>query len=251
MRPVVLATLIALAACDLPPPRDEAAGDDDLGPVAAECVTADDCVLAASTCCGCPDFAMPDLGWQDGCEVVECPSPDPDPADPQGAGCAPVVAACDRGTCTVACALVACDLTCADGFVMDDAGCLRCACAGAEDPVSECVDDAECVRVPADCCGCARGGADAAAPADEADSRVDQLDCPADPADAACPEIDVCDPTLAPRCVAGRCTLAGPPPASDGLCGAPDLAPCPDGTVCVLNADEGATRAGLGTCRPE
>lgn len=232
--------LVLLAGCQLAAEQsDVAPGDDDSG-VFAECESAMDCVLAASTCCGCGEYAMPDRGLQDSCEDVECPEPEP-------GACPAVAAACVGGACTTACVEVACALSCEAGFATDAAGCLVCACAVASDPAPSCLVDDDCVAVPADCCGCARGGSDTAVPASEAAAFDDALDCDAN---AACPEVDVCDPSATPRCVSGRCALGGEP--SDELsptCGRPDLPVCPDGTVCVLNADPSASGQGLGTCR--
>jgi hypothetical protein len=237
---VLTALLLALGAC-WSAQEDVAAGDDggqepqDYG----ECETAADCVLAASTCCACADFSMPDMGWQDGCADIECPMP---------ADCPAIAAACVDGACTTTCAPVACDLSCSDGFASDAAGCLVCACAGGEVPPSTCLEDADCVQIPADCCGCAQGGADTAAPADTAEAIVEAMMCSNDP---ACPQVDVCDPGAAPRCVSGTCALV--PASSDGLdvgCGRPDLPMCPEGTVCVLNADSDAQSQGVGTCQP-
>ena len=244
MRRLVL-VLLVVAGCDFAAGEslDDGAADDGAGepaPGAGECATADDCALAASTCCECPTYAVAggdaDVG---ACDEVECPAPDACPA---------IVAACEQGVCTIACAPVTCDLTCADGFAVDEAGCLVCACAAA-DPAPACVGDDDCVRVAGDCCGCARGGADTAVPAGTEDSFGESLMCPADP---SCPDVDVCDPSLAPRCVSGRCALVAPPAddRADARCGAPELPPCPEGTVCVLNADSEATEAGLGVCRP-
>jgi len=246
VRTWLLATVLAaLAGCDFAAGEIAAdPGDDDLGPY-SECVTAADCILAATSCCGCPEYAMPDVGIADGCDAVPCPDPDPSNE------CPPLVAACDDGVCTTACQAVACELSCPSGFAQDAGGCLTCACADAA-PTVECADDADCVQVPGDCCGCARGGADTAVPAGDAEAFGESLMCPADPGDAACPEVDVCDPLLAPRCETGRCVL------SDGsrdevpvdACGRPDLPPCPEGAVCVLNVDTEASMDGLGTCQP-
>lgn len=234
--------LIVLAGCQFGATEaDVAAGDDDAnGPI--ECVTAMDCVLASSTCCGCGDFAMPDRGWQDSCEEVECPEPEP-------GACADVMPACVDGACTTACSNVSCELSCTGGFATDAAGCLVCECAAGADPVASCGTDDDCVAVPADCCGCARGGTDTAIPAGDADAYQAGLDCASN---AACPEVDVCDPLAAPRCVSGQCRLdAAPPTDSEGqqACGRADLPPCPEGTACVLNADPDASSEGLGTCQ--
>jgi hypothetical protein len=241
VRPFVLAALlVALGAC-WSSQEDVAAGDDgQLDPQGyGECASAADCVLAASTCCACPDFAMPDMGWEDGCQDIECPMP---------ADCPAIAADCVEGACTTVCAPVTCDLSCEGGFAADAAGCLVCACGAGETPPASCVEDADCVEVPADCCGCAQGGEDTAVPAAYADAAVESLMCPTDP---ACPQIDVCDPSAAPRCVSGTCALV--PGTSDGLdvgCGRPDLPTCPEGTVCVLNADSDAQSQGVGTCQP-
>jgi hypothetical protein len=74
--------------------------------------------------------------------------------------------------------------------------------------------------------------------------------------------VNVCDSSLAPRCIAQTCVLA--PALGDGgdddgaspgdiLCGRDGDPSCPEGQVCVLNHPEAgdATRLGLGTCQPE
>jgi hypothetical protein len=228
----------------------EPGGDPDDG-AAAECQVAADCVLAASSCCECPSFAVPaGSGFDSGCEDVECV--------PDGV-CSAVEAACDGGQCVMICSPIITDKTCEFGFATDDSGCLLDECAGASPNRSaECEIDTDCVEVPADCCGCGRGGADTAVPSGEADSFSDGLGCPAD---ASCPEIDVCDPTELPRCVGGSCTLApadGSTPPLDGsepvvLCGTPELAPCEAGTICVLNANSpnNGSELGVGRCVPE
>ena len=242
---LVVAVVVALGGCELTAAEGALdPGDDDAGEV-PECATAADCVLAATTCCGCGEYAMPDIGLADSCDDVECPDPDP------SLECPGLVAACVDGVCTAACEPAACDLVCPDGFAADAAGCLSCACGSGPPEPPECTVDTDCVEVPADCCGCARGGADTAVPVAEAGAFGESLRCPSDPGDAACPEVDVCDPALSARCEQGRCTL------SDGTgedlaptCGHPDLPPCPEGTVCVLNADDDASTQGLGSCQP-
>lgn len=245
---VVLAAALGAGACDFTAAEaDLAPGDDDSG-LDIECVDATECILAASTCCSCSEYAMRDDGLADSCEDVPCP--DPDPSSP---ACPPLIAACLEGVCTTACAPTPCDLACPSGFVIDAAGCLSCECASGPPLETECAVDGDCVQVPADCCGCSRGGADTAVGAGDATAFGDSLMCPSDPGDAACPEVDVCDPALAPRCESGRCVL------SDGTsedrpaptCGHPDLPPCSEGTVCVLNVDSDASMDGLGTCQPE
>jgi hypothetical protein len=232
--------VLLLAGCHFGAAEADAVGDDDSA-AAPECATAMDCVLASSTCCGCGDFAMPDRGWQDSCEEVECGEPEP-------GACPAVMAACVDGACTTACTSVSCDLSCEGGFATDAAGCLVCACAAGADPVASCSADADCVAVPADCCGCARGGTDTAVLASDADGYQAGLDCDSD---AACPEVDVCDPMAVPRCISGQCRLgeAGSPQDDAQACGRDDLPPCPEGTVCVLNADPDASSEGLGTCQ--
>lgn len=239
MRLVALCLLVG--ACGWPASDVQSANDDDGNYGPAECAAASDCVLASTTCCGCAEFAMPDEGWSSGCEDIECP-------EPEGA-CPAVTAACIDGSCALACAPLECDLSCDGGFVRDSAGCLACECAGGDGPVAECSVDTDCVQVPADCCGCADGGADTAVPASEAESMMDSLMCPTDP---ACPDVDVCDPSLTARCLGGTCTLTGMAgtDAVPGECGTPELPPCPDGTVCVLNADDEASSQGVGTCQP-
>ena len=200
-------------------------------------------MLAATTCCGCDEYAMPATGGVDACDEVECPMPDEE-------RCPALVAACVDGACTAACVPVACDLVCDAGFARDAAGCLTCACAPGSADVPACTGDTDCVQVAADCCGCARGGADTAVPAAEADDFSESLMCPSDPADAACPEVDVCDPSLTAQCRGGQCVLASSEDALTTTCGRPDLAICTEGTVCVLNADPAAAMAGVGTCEP-
>jgi hypothetical protein len=179
----------------------------------------------------------------DSCDAVDCPPP-PEP-------CADLRAACVDGVCAAVCAPVACELSCGSGFEVDAAGCLTCACAAPPPAAVACTEDAECVQVAADCCGCARGGADTAVPAAEADRFSESLMCPDPPSGAACPEVDVCDPSEAPRCRGGQCVLEGDP--DDGAdapgCGRPDLPTCPEGTVCVLNADPEASMDGVGSCQ--
>lgn len=243
VRAVLALCLLGLAACVVSHEQTAGAGgDDSLAPEGAECATADDCVAVSATCCGCPGYAQPG-DRQDGCDDVECP------ADPPGA-CPDLVTACVDGACTLACAPVTCEMTCPDGFAADEAGCLTCACAAPPDAPGACVVDGDCAQVPADCCGCARGGADTAVPVGAVDAHVEGLGCPADPTEAACPEIDVCDAAAAPRCVAGQCVLQ--PAGADAEsphCGRPDLPPCPEGAVCVLNADPDASMDGVGTCQ--
>jgi hypothetical protein len=201
----------------------------------------DECVPAASTCCACPTFAVSrDSGWSAACADVPC-----EPA-PQ---CAPVTPVCSPRGCTLDCDEVPCELTCADGFAADAAGCLTCACR--EAPRSGCQSASECARVPADCCGCARGGADTAVLAVEVESHQRGLACSAD---ARCPEVDVCPQAQAVVCRRGRCELVeidppvGSPDLPPGACGRADLPPCPAGTRCILNRSSDADEDGVGIC---
>jgi len=248
------ASLLLVAGCFQP--SSQALGDDtDHGPnggSAAECAVDVDCTGGGASCCECPSFAQSRAsGWDDSCEDVTCQAPPTCSAAP----------ACDQGQCVLRCAEVVCDLECAGGFVADDLGCLTCACSASPLPPSECQVDADCVRVPADCCGCELGGADTAVPASGADTFTDGLGCSGN---GTCPGVDVCDPALVPRCLAGACALSGPPTTdptdppdagsgaeADQYCGTPDLPPCPVGQQCVLNdpAAMEASQAGLGVCR--
>jgi len=225
------------------------------GSAPAECATAADCTLAGPSCCVCPTYALPvSSGWDQSCEDVTCNTP--------AADC-PSAPACDNGLCVLMCTPVACDgaTQCDAGFAREDAGCLTCSCAAGTDPQAPagCTGDADCVEVPADCCGCARGGADTAVPASEADSFGNSLGCTGS---ATCPERDVCDPAATVRCVGGSCQLApapgggGAPPdggpiSSPQACGGADLAPCPTGEACVVNDPDAPAGSNLGICRPE
>lgn len=215
-------------------------------PEVAECQLPSDCVPANSTCCECPAFAVPAAsGYEEACADVAC--------DPAPTGCALTEPACLGGRCELVCSPVVTDLVCETGFARDDFGCLLDACADSGG-VAECDRDADCVEVPADCCGCASGGSDTAVPAGSEADYHDSLSCPPDP---SCPDVNVCDPDSAPRCIAGSCQLVTPPSEPDGdtapsvLCGTADTAPCPDGQVCVLNHPDAsdATQAGAGSCQ--
>ena len=211
----------------------------------SECLVDSDCVAVASSCCECPGFALPtSSSWTDSCEDVQCPTPE----------CGDVQATCREGACTLACRPIVCDEVCDSGFVVDAAGCLRCQCSPDAALPFECFLDEDCVQVPADCCGCARGGADTAVPAG---TSVDG-DCDDG---VVCPEVDVCDPSASPQCQDGMCVLAVSPATQvpDGgsgpvgepmLCGTQAHPSCPDGFDCVLNdpsANDQAT-GGVGVC---
>ncbi len=240
---VALAVLALMASgCIEASLEADAVGGDD-GTSFAACALDTDCTLAGASCCDCPSFAVPaTTGWADSCEDVECAP---------GGSCTALVARCAQGTCVAGCAPVTCELACADGFAVGASGCQVCACAS-RSSVPACQLDSDCAQVPADCCGCARGGADTAVPAGEVGAHVDGLMCPAWP---SCPDVDTCAAGATPRCLVGRCALGAPgdeptPPASPiTACGRRDLPPCPAGQQCTLNSDETATRLGLGTCR--
>lgn len=238
----------SLAADEGDRDEDDDSGGGGLGsPEGAECELAIDCVAAGSTCCECPTFAVSAAsGYEEACADVSC--------DPAPTGCALTEPACNGGRCELVCVQVATEMSCADGFARDDFGCLIDVCADPGTSTAECDGDEDCVQVPADCCGCARGGSDTAVPAGTEDDYDDGLACPPDP---SCPGVDVCDPDSEPRCIGGSCRLAAPPsdPGEDDqpsvLCGTADTPPCPDGQVCVLNhPDAGdATQLGAGSCQ--
>lgn len=215
------------------------------GDAAAACQVDSDCEAVASSCCECPTFALPfDDGVGGVCEDVMCDEPLACPAQEAVCGAS--------GECELACSEIACELSCADGFVLDEADCAVCACAPAT-AEPECTGDDDCVQVVSDCCGCSRGGVDTAVPADEASSFQDGLGCTGD---EVCPEVDVCDPDEIAVCSFGRCVLAVPEldPDDGGVevCGTSDVPTCPEGSVCVLNPREHpmVAVAGLGVCEP-
>lgn len=245
MRVLVLALLAVLAGC--PGSNGEQASLDDGagsgsggagGSAPTECHAASDCVAVGPKCCDCPTHAVPASDpAQRACDAVDCPT----------SSCgAPMEAACVTGQCVLVCSPVQCEasVTCAYGFATDDNGCLTCACAVPQ--TSECSLDADCARVRDDCCGCTRGGDDTALPASQVAAHEAALACPQNP---SCPEVDTCAPDLAARCIAGTCTLAsGALPAN--ACGRPDLAACPTGERCTVNASDPATMQGVGVCQP-
>ncbi len=219
-----------------------------------ECAVDDDCVPAGPSCCEAWTHAVPkSSGWEDSCEDV-------------GTQCGEVsqpaaAASCQAGSCVLQCTPVVCDQTFENGYATDSLGCLQCQGAGSAPPETvECQADADCVRVNADCCGCANGGSDTAVPADQLDGYLGGLDCGSSP---ACPGVDVCQADLVPRCLNNTCSLlpqTNPdfsPDAGGGLtggmtlCGSADLPACPDGQVCVLNAPgaDDANMNGLGVCQ--
>lgn len=239
MRVALVLLAIALAGC--PSSADEplgAPGDrDNYGSAPLGCAIDDDCVPAAATCCDCPAFAAHvDEPATRACTGVVCPT----------TTCADNVrAACDDGTCVLACISMACPTACANGYQMDATGCLSCACAA---PASDgCSVDTDCVETRADCCGCASGGENTAVLATEQAAFDAALGCTASP---VCPGVDVCDAGAVPTCVQGRCELLATGALPPQACGRPDLPPCPAGTVCTVNVDPTATQQGVGVCGP-
>ncbi len=242
---------------------DESAGladpnDNGGGASIAECELDTDCAPAASSCCECPTFALSvDSRYGDSCEDVDCQAP---------TACPDTRAVCGQGSCILECRpflASACEQSCNAGYAADELGCLTCECKVVTDPaVGECAVNDDCAKVASDCCGCARGGAEAAVPVSQVVDFAGGLGCDGS---AVCPEVDVCNPDLTAQCLAGTCQLAavrdsptgpGPPdatPDGDTLCGTSELPPCPSGQVCVLNdpAAEDATGLGLGVCRTE
>jgi hypothetical protein len=243
LRALILISVVAIAGCvttiektydpPLPP------GDDGAGSAPLNCVYDTDCAPAAVACCDCPTFAVNrnDPAVR-ACAGVMCP-----PAQQECRQAANAICTAD-GVCKLACAATACtQTTCADGYALDDNGCLSCDCAMA-DP-NGCRLDAECVRTRADCCGCKQGGVDTAVRASDQMAYDASLDCPPAP---ACPGIDVCTADE-PQCVQGRCELLplGLPP---NACGRADLPPCPPGQVCTVNLSDPANMQGVGVCAP-
>lgn len=203
------------------------------GGALAECRIDGDCVAAGPKCCDCPTVAVPKSDpLHQACKDVTCPPPScPDS----------VAAACDDGRCVLRCLPMACQTTCADGYALDDNGCLTCTCAQID--ARSCGVDPDCAETRADCCGCARGGADTAVPKSELAAYDQSLMCPTDP---QCPSVDTCVPGVGPRCIQGACllTTATPP----GACGRSDLPACAAGTACTVNANADATIQGVGIC---
>lgn len=238
MRRLVLFLLVLLSGC---PDRQLDAGtfngdDDGLpGDIAGECSTASDCALGAAKCCDCPTYAAPksDPAIR-ACSGVMCPAM----TCPQN-----VAVACNSGRCELACTQMACLSTCADGFAVDGNGCLTCECAQVTSRA--CAADAECSEVPADCCGCAKGGADTAVPASQLSDYLAGLNCPQQP---TCPGTNACNASEGPACIQGACSLAAPLPIN--ACGRPELASCADAYGCFVNADPVATAHGVGICKP-
>jgi len=233
-----LPLVFLLAGCPLSGDVERGAVDDGTlpdpnGP--RGCTVDSDCELASATCCDCPSFALPVGDAKLGaCDGVQCPPPQ--------ATCTKIRAACDANVCVVACQPEAVTQSCPAGFATDMTGCLIDQCAT---PLTGCQLDSDCVRTREDCCGCARGGADTAVPAGERAGYDATLGCTQSP---QCPEVNTCDGAETPQCAQGTCKLiAGGLPGD--ACGRPDLAACPAGTVCTVNASDPANLHGVGVCR--
>ncbi len=260
----LIGLLIALGGC----PNSALEGDSIGDPPPGQGVCEDDfeCIPAGASCCDCPTFALPTAsGWAESCEDVSCDVP---------GNCPATEAVCYQGSCILRCRPIQCEITCESGFATDEFGCLLCPASADDCPTDAptapgCEFDSDCVQVPADCCGCGRGGADTAVLAAEVDDFLGGYDC----GDTqVCPEVDVCDPDMTPRCLAGICQLGAQPldyngdagvgcegtdgGCEDGVapqyCGAADYPACPDGQVCVLNDPDAneANQSGVGVCQP-
>lgn len=254
---VALALALAVGATGCPgtTASEAADGDDDLDPGFAECVEDTDCVPAGASCCECPTFALSaESGFEDSCGDVRDDCADPGALDQ----CADTVAVCESGACALQCRAVECGLACENGFASDAFGCLVCECATEPPGPAECELDVDCVRVPADCCGCDAGGADTAVPTDASADFLNGLECDRNP---VCPGVDTCDPDAIARCATGVCVLAAPDDSAESPDGGPTDSPtdpqycggaatCDAGLTCVLNdpAHPEATAAGLGVC---
>jgi hypothetical protein len=201
---------------------------------AGECSLDEDCVAVAARCCDCPTFAVSvsDASYR-ACTAVPCPDQRDCPRD--------VRATCDEGRCVLACVAQVCLQSCANGFATEGS-CLTCSCASP--PQDGCSAPDDCMRVRADCCGCAHGGRDTAVLAREAAAHDANLRCGPAP---QCPSDGRCDASEMPACVQGRCELTLPLPAN--ACGRSDLPPCPPGQACVVNGpNHTATLQGVGVC---
>jgi Antistasin family len=201
-----------------------------------QCTADSQCVPAAARCCDCPTYAMLGDPDQDICAGVTCPMPGPTCS-------ANVHAACENQQCVLACDVMECDLSCADGFALDANGCVTCTCDAVTDRT--CTQNGDCSEVAADCCGCALGGTDTAVPTADVQSYEAGLDCPSMP---SCPGVSTCQTDLSPTCVQGACALQPALPAD--ACGRPDLPACGSGEICALNSDPLDSSQGVGACIP-
>jgi hypothetical protein len=219
----VALTLLLLAACQST--LDNAGIGDDMGNAPLECNMSADCAAGAAKCCDCPTYAAPKTDSAiSGCSGVACPAMNcPMNVAPS---CSP------DHQCVLACVAMACSNTCDDGFAVDANGCLSCECA--QVGARECLGDNNCAEAPADCCGCAKGGADTSVPADQLATYEASLACSPTP---SCPGNNTCDAAMQPACVQGTCSLV---PALDAnACGRTDLAACTGGAVCAINLPGG------------
>jgi hypothetical protein len=266
----LLAALLAATACGSSnddsdgASEGDAEGDDGFGddsgsggdggeepggaPTANACTLADECVAVSSICCECPTFAVPaDSPFADACDQVDCETPN---------DCPQVEAACVESQCQLICSTVEATMSCANGFERDTFGCLIDACRADPGDFFSCEQDEDCTEAQADCCGCELGGISTAVAIDFLDQYIESLGCEPDP---QCPDINSCDASLVPRCVAQTCTLGPPDEGGDdgdgggepgNFCGTPDLPACPEGQVCVLNHPDAtdATMMGVGSC---
>jgi hypothetical protein len=239
VRALALIALIAAAGCFTSKDAlSEGTGGDDQGSGSAappQCIGDGDCALAAPTCCECPTFAVPvNDPLHASCANVDCPTM----TCPMN-----VAASCNQNMCELTCVAMTCPASCQVGYTIDGTGCLTCDCATA---ANHCTADPDCVEVRADCCGCAKGGADTSVATVDAAQHDLDLGCPTDP---QCPGANVCELGAAPHCVEGSCALfsGGLPPDA---CGRADLPACPTGEVCKVNVDTRASLEGVGVCRP-
>lgn len=195
-----------------------------------------DCELASSACCECPTFALPTTAaLAGGCGEVDCGS--------ATNSCNPNVhAACIQSACALQCTPLECDLSCADGFVVDASGCLTCACAAP--PQDACGSADACVEIPGDCCGCALGGKDIAILQSQVAAFQAGLDCPPDP---QCPGNDTCDAGAHATCEQDRCELVDNADQPANECGLPSDPGC-GSDVCVINSIDAANARHVGVC---
>ena len=239
MRLAVL-LLFALAACPSSLRDANSLQGSGFDGASEQCTEDSGCVAAAAKCCDCPTYAAPKNDPAvNACAGVGCPV---------GGVCPMNVApSCNAAhQCVLACVEMTCANTCDDGFVVDVNGCLSCECA--QVGARECLADASCVEAPADCCGCAKGGADTSVPADQLGGYEAQLGCPSSP---SCPGNNSCDATEAPACVQGACALVPALPAD--ACGRTDLPTCAVGLACAINVAGGHNPSNdhrVGECVP-
>ena len=243
-REVVIVWLFVVACGQLQADRSSVDEGENGSPgAAAECWLDSDCEPAAISCCECATFAVPLGSGPQG----ECDSDNCEPASNCSSLAQP---ACLAGLCDLSCQTVPATRVCETGFRRDGFGCLVDEC---ESGAVDCLETTDCARVPADCCGCERGGKDTAVGASRVDEFLGELGCPQAP---QCPGVNTCDPDASPECIASRCFLVVPAQGSgsgepDRLCGTAQLGPCPTGQMCILN-DPVATQAGqfgVGVCR--